>query len=47
MKIGKVEEAEYWYREALKIKPDHVPAHLTMAKLYHKKVNVIYHLTPT
>ena len=39
MKVGQMEEAERWYKEALKAKSDHVPAHLTMAKLLHKKVN--------
>lgn len=38
MKVGQTEEAERWYKEALKAKADHVPAHLTMAKLLHKKV---------
>ena len=38
MKIGKIDEAEKWYKEALKVKVDHLPAHLTMAKLMHKKV---------
>ncbi|XP_061176820.1 protein O-mannosyl-transferase TMTC2-like [Saccostrea echinata] len=37
MKIGQIDEAEKWYKEALKAKADHVPAHLTMAKLLHKK----------
>ncbi|KAF5895952.1 transmembrane and TPR repeat-containing protein 2-like, partial [Clarias magur] len=33
MKLNKVEDAEHWYRESLKAKPDHVPAHLTYGKL--------------
>uniref|UniRef100_A0A8W8J3J0 dolichyl-phosphate-mannose--protein mannosyltransferase n=2 Tax=Magallana gigas TaxID=29159 RepID=A0A8W8J3J0_MAGGI len=37
MKTGQTEEAERWYKEALKAKADHIPAHLTMAKLLHKK----------
>ncbi|XP_018010138.1 protein O-mannosyl-transferase TMTC2 isoform X2 [Hyalella azteca] len=32
-KLGRVGEAERWYEEALRAKPDHVPAHLTYAKL--------------
>lgn len=39
MKTGQTEEAERWYKEALKAKADHIPAHLTMAKLLHKKVS--------
>lgn len=39
MKTGQTEEAERWYKEALKAKADHIPAHLTMAKLFHKKVS--------
>ena len=31
--------AESWYREALRIKPDHIPAHLTLAKLLHRRVS--------
>ncbi|KAK3517762.1 hypothetical protein QTP70_018334 [Hemibagrus guttatus] len=33
MKLNKFEDAEHWYRESLKAKPDHVPAHLTYGKL--------------
>ncbi|XP_046730253.1 protein O-mannosyl-transferase TMTC2 isoform X2 [Silurus meridionalis] len=33
MKLSKFEDAEHWYRESLKAKPDHVPAHLTYGKL--------------
>ncbi|XP_076861242.1 protein O-mannosyl-transferase TMTC2 isoform X2 [Brachyhypopomus gauderio] len=33
MRLNKLEEAGYWYRESLKAKPDHVPAHLTYGKL--------------
>lgn len=33
MKLKKFEDAEHWYRESLKAKPDHVPAHLTYGKL--------------
>ena len=36
--LNRLDEAEHWYREALKVKSDHVPAHLTLAKLYAKKV---------
>ncbi|XP_064628907.1 protein O-mannosyl-transferase TMTC2-like [Lineus longissimus] len=37
MKLQNMEEAEFWYKEALKAKPEHVPAHLTMAKLMQKR----------
>ena len=37
-KLERLNEAEHWYKEALRSKPDHVPAHLTMAKLFQKKV---------
>ncbi|MFT7799361.1 transmembrane and TPR repeat-containing protein 2-like isoform X1 [Arapaima gigas] len=33
MKLNKFPEAEHWYKESLTAKPDHVPAHLTYAKL--------------
>ncbi|XP_053365081.1 protein O-mannosyl-transferase TMTC2 [Clarias gariepinus] len=33
MKLNKLEDAKHWYRESLKAKPDHVPAHLTYGKL--------------
>uniref|UniRef100_A0AAY4E2V9 dolichyl-phosphate-mannose--protein mannosyltransferase n=1 Tax=Denticeps clupeoides TaxID=299321 RepID=A0AAY4E2V9_9TELE len=33
MRLNKLPEAEHWYRESLKAKPDHVPAHLTYGKL--------------
>ncbi|XP_055889069.1 protein O-mannosyl-transferase TMTC2-like [Biomphalaria glabrata] len=36
-KMGQLEEAEKWYREALKSKPDHLPAFLTMSKLMQMK----------
>ncbi|XP_014663753.1 PREDICTED: transmembrane and TPR repeat-containing protein 2-like [Priapulus caudatus] len=32
----KVDNAEMWYRKALQTKPDHIPAHLTLAKLLYK-----------
>ena len=35
-RLGQFEQAENWYREALKVKADHIPAHLTLAKLYAK-----------
>ncbi|KAJ8315245.1 hypothetical protein KUTeg_007395 [Tegillarca granosa] len=41
MKIGNLDLAEHWYNEALKSKPDHIPAHLTMAKLYQKKNQLV------
>uniref|UniRef100_A0A8C9R409 dolichyl-phosphate-mannose--protein mannosyltransferase n=1 Tax=Scleropages formosus TaxID=113540 RepID=A0A8C9R409_SCLFO len=33
MKLNNLPEAEHWYRESLRVKPDHVPAHLTYGKL--------------
>ncbi|OWF48997.1 Transmembrane and TPR repeat-containing protein 2 [Mizuhopecten yessoensis] len=37
LKLTQFDEAEYWYKEALRVKTDHIPAHLTMAKLFQKK----------
>lgn len=33
MRLNRPEEAGHWYRESLRVKPDHIPAHLTYAKL--------------
>ncbi|XP_072125430.1 protein O-mannosyl-transferase TMTC2 isoform X1 [Mobula birostris] len=33
MRLNKLAEAEYWYLESLRSKPDHIPAHLTFGKL--------------
>ncbi|CAH2277650.1 transmembrane and TPR repeat-containing 2 isoform X1 [Pelobates cultripes] len=33
MRLNKVHEAEHWYVESLRSKPDHIPAHLTYGKL--------------
>ncbi|XP_075456609.1 protein O-mannosyl-transferase TMTC2 isoform X3 [Ascaphus truei] len=33
MRLNKVSEAEHWYVESLRSKPDHIPAHLTYGKL--------------
>ncbi|XP_051917622.1 protein O-mannosyl-transferase TMTC2 isoform X2 [Hippocampus zosterae] len=33
MRLNKLAEAEHWYRESLRAKPDHIPAHLTYGKL--------------
>ncbi|TKS90826.1 Transmembrane and TPR repeat-containing protein 2 [Collichthys lucidus] len=33
MRLNRLEEAGHWYRESLKTKPDHIPAHLTYGKL--------------
>ncbi|KAI1301620.1 Protein O-mannosyl-transferase TMTC2 [Halotydeus destructor] len=35
-KLGNFAEAQEWYIQALKVKPGHIPAHLTMAKLLFK-----------
>ena len=40
-KLSDLTAAEFWYREALRIKPDHIPAHLTLAKLLHRQVRSI------
>jgi tetratricopeptide (TPR) repeat protein len=36
--IGRNDEAIQWFKKALKVKPDHIPAHLTMAKVNQKMV---------
>ncbi|RVE56724.1 hypothetical protein OJAV_G00223960 [Oryzias javanicus] len=33
MRLNRPEEAGHWYRESLRAKPDHIPAHLTYGKL--------------
>ncbi|TSK13296.1 Transmembrane and TPR repeat-containing protein 2 [Bagarius yarrelli] len=33
MKLNKFNDAEHWYKESLKAKPDHIPAHLTYGRL--------------
>uniref|UniRef100_A0A1A8ISB3 dolichyl-phosphate-mannose--protein mannosyltransferase n=1 Tax=Nothobranchius kuhntae TaxID=321403 RepID=A0A1A8ISB3_NOTKU len=33
MRLDRLEEAAYWYKESLRVKPDHIPAHLTYGKL--------------
>ncbi len=33
MRMNNLEEAGHWYRESLKAKTDHIPAHLTYGKL--------------
>lgn len=40
MKMNNDKMAEHWYREALKSKPDHIPAHLTLARLFMHRVNI-------
>lgn len=35
-KLGHFSEAENWYKQALQAKSDHIPAHLTYAKLLAK-----------
>ena len=39
-KLERVKEAEHWYREALRVKADHIPAHLTYGKLLTKMVRM-------
>ena len=41
--MNRFEEAEHFYREALKIKPDHIPAHLTMGRMFAKKVESLFY----
>ena len=38
MKVGQLDEAERWYQKALESKPDHIPAHITTARLLLKQV---------
>lgn len=33
MRLNRPEQAAHWYRESLRSKPDHIPAHLTYGKL--------------
>ncbi|XP_030646482.1 protein O-mannosyl-transferase TMTC2 [Chanos chanos] len=33
MRLNRLSEAEHWYKESLRVKPDHIPAHLTYGKL--------------
>ncbi|XP_029318161.1 LOW QUALITY PROTEIN: protein O-mannosyl-transferase TMTC2 [Cottoperca gobio] len=33
IRLNRLEEAGHWYRESLRVKPDHIPAHLTYGKL--------------
>ena len=40
-KVGSLAEAEHWYQAALRVKADHVPAHLTYGKLLAKVVSVL------
>ena len=39
--LNKTEDAEHYYRAALKVKPDHIPAYLTYGKLLSKNVSRI------
>jgi len=45
-KLDQLEEAEYWYKEALRVKPDHIPAHLTYAKLLARQVSFFCYFFP-
>lgn len=47
MKMNNDKMAEHWYREALKSKPDHIPAHLTLARLFMHRVNFDFQLIPS
>lgn len=40
MRLNKLTEADHWYRESLRAKPDHIPAHLTYGKLLAMKVRL-------
>ena len=40
-KLDKLKDAEFWYREALRVKSDHIPAHLTYGKLLTRMVSQI------
>ncbi|XP_076445785.1 protein O-mannosyl-transferase TMTC2-like [Babylonia areolata] len=37
LKMNQFDQAEHWYHEALRSKPDHIPAHLTLAKMFQHK----------
>lgn len=41
MRMNKITDAGYWYRESLRAKPDHIPAHLTYGKLLAMTVRTI------
>lgn len=41
MRLNKLSEAEHWYRESLRSKPDHIPAHLTYGKLLAVTVSLV------
>lgn len=41
MRLNKLAEAEHWYRESLRAKPDHIPAHLTYGKLLATTVSLL------
>lgn len=41
MRMNKLADAEYWYKESLRAKPDHIPAHLTYGKLLAMTVRAI------
>lgn len=43
MRLNRLEEAGHWYRESLRTKPDHIPAHLTYGKLLSIIVRPILH----
>jgi tetratricopeptide (TPR) repeat protein len=38
-RTGEASEAEEWFKEALKKKPDHIPAHLTYGKMLARNVS--------
>lgn len=38
-RTGEASEAEQWFKEALKTKPDHIPAHLTYGKMLARNVS--------
>lgn len=47
MRLNKLAEAEHWYRESLRAKPDHIPAHLTYGKLLAMTVRTLEQTGPT
>lgn len=40
-KLGQLHEAENWFQAALTEKPDHIPAHLTYARLLSQQSRTI------
>ena len=46
-RTGEASEAEEWFKEALKKKPDHIPAHLTYGKMLARNVSQFHSYFPS